>query len=430
MKIVVDHVSGSRRGQRQEFRSVTRLRFGRHPDNEISFDAHRDLDASSRHAELRRKGRSYVLHDVGSSNGTFVDGEQREELALEKGSARIVEFGEGGPRVRIWIGGLDDDPGPPPSTERRGLSDMVRAAAREAQSRGGGTATAGSVARHIWARSSWRLRLVFAMIVLLILAGAVGLLLWRASERDREVEEQRQSDRERARRDREQELLRARDEFVQPGGKGHEIARRTGKALIDLVWSSSDEEGEQPAPERFCTAFAVSDGWVATAASCTDKLEELRGEGRRVYGVGAGGDAIELGPARAHAAAPIRLLAVAGSRPTVDLAADPTEVEAGTNVFLFWYPEIGGAGDGGEPEIAFGPVSGLDREARTLRHGLEAPEITAGAPVFDGSGAVVAIQLADGNKAVRADALRELMRETSAAGAGVDDAGDPGSEQE
>ena len=47
MKVVVDHIGGSRRGQRQEFDLGERLRFGRHPDNEVSFDAHRDLDASA-----------------------------------------------------------------------------------------------------------------------------------------------------------------------------------------------------------------------------------------------------------------------------------------------------------------------------------------------------------------------------------------------
>ena len=47
---------------------------GRHPDCEVSFDAHRDIDASSRHAELRPQGEGWILVDVGSSNGTYVDG--------------------------------------------------------------------------------------------------------------------------------------------------------------------------------------------------------------------------------------------------------------------------------------------------------------------------------------------------------------------
>jgi hypothetical protein len=115
VRIVLDHVLGSRRGQRQEFGPVERLRFGRHPDNEVSFDAHRDLDASSRHAELRRRGDGYVLADVGSSNGTWVDGERVSELPIAADAPILVEFGNGGPRVRIFVG-----EGEPPAPPRGG----------------------------------------------------------------------------------------------------------------------------------------------------------------------------------------------------------------------------------------------------------------------------------------------------------------------
>lgn len=107
LRIVVDHIDGSRSGQRQEFAPDQRVRFGRHPDNEVSFDATRDLDASSRHAELSRRGDRYVLRDVGSSNGTLVGGQRINEVDLVVGAAIEVEFGGGGPRVRILVG--DDE---------------------------------------------------------------------------------------------------------------------------------------------------------------------------------------------------------------------------------------------------------------------------------------------------------------------------------
>ena len=102
--VIVDHLAGSRRGQRQELAATTRARFGRHPDCEVSFDAHRDIDASSRHAELRPAERAWVLVDLGSSNGTFVDGQRVTELAVVAGVAHTIEFGPGGPRVRLFIG--------------------------------------------------------------------------------------------------------------------------------------------------------------------------------------------------------------------------------------------------------------------------------------------------------------------------------------
>ena len=122
MKIVIDHVAGSRRGQRQELdadrvapgTSATgerRIRFGRHPECEVSFDAHRDIDASSRHAELRRapppNDGSWVLVDVGSSNGTFVDGKRITELAVVPGAPLMIAFGPAGPRLRLFVGDED-----------------------------------------------------------------------------------------------------------------------------------------------------------------------------------------------------------------------------------------------------------------------------------------------------------------------------------
>jgi ABC transport system ATP-binding/permease protein len=104
LTVIVDHLAGSRRGQRQELVADKRVRFGRHPDCEVSFDAHRDIDASSRHAELRPGVDGWVLVDLGSSNGTFVDGHRVTETAVNRSAPVTVEFGAGGPRVRLFIG--------------------------------------------------------------------------------------------------------------------------------------------------------------------------------------------------------------------------------------------------------------------------------------------------------------------------------------
>jgi pSer/pThr/pTyr-binding forkhead associated (FHA) protein len=105
VRVVIDHVAGARRGQRQEFDAKSRIRFGRHPDCEVSFDAHRDIDASSRHAELRPlDGSHWVLVDLGSSNGTYVDGHRVTEAAVAPNAALDLVFGPGGPRVRLFVG--------------------------------------------------------------------------------------------------------------------------------------------------------------------------------------------------------------------------------------------------------------------------------------------------------------------------------------
>ncbi len=104
MRIVIDHVAGSRRGQRQEFPGETRVRFGRHPECEVSFDPQRDIDASSRHAELRTSEDRWLLADLGSSNGTFVDGARITEASLPCDAPQHIEFGSGGPSIRLFIG--------------------------------------------------------------------------------------------------------------------------------------------------------------------------------------------------------------------------------------------------------------------------------------------------------------------------------------
>jgi pSer/pThr/pTyr-binding forkhead associated (FHA) protein len=104
MRVVIDHVAGSRRGQRQEFAATERVRFGRHPDCEVSFDPHKDIDASSRHAELRVLASGWVLVDLGSSNGTYVDGKRITEAPVAKEAPLDLEFGPGGPRVRLFVG--------------------------------------------------------------------------------------------------------------------------------------------------------------------------------------------------------------------------------------------------------------------------------------------------------------------------------------
>jgi hypothetical protein len=55
---------------------------GRHPDSDIFLD---DVTVSRRHAEFRREGDGYTVHDVGSLNGTYVNRERIEAAPLSGG---------------------------------------------------------------------------------------------------------------------------------------------------------------------------------------------------------------------------------------------------------------------------------------------------------------------------------------------------------
>jgi pSer/pThr/pTyr-binding forkhead associated (FHA) protein len=75
----------ARRGPNAGFRcpldqAVTTL--GRHPDCDVVLDA---VTVSPRHAELRRHGADVVLVDVGSFNGTYVNGVLSDVAVLADG---------------------------------------------------------------------------------------------------------------------------------------------------------------------------------------------------------------------------------------------------------------------------------------------------------------------------------------------------------
>ena len=59
-----------------------RTTVGRHPSNDIFLD---DVTVSRRHAEFRREGGDFVVVDVGSLNGTYVNREPVDTAVLANG---------------------------------------------------------------------------------------------------------------------------------------------------------------------------------------------------------------------------------------------------------------------------------------------------------------------------------------------------------
>ena len=55
---------------------------GRHPDSDIFLD---DVSVSRRHAEFRRENGEYLVVDTGSLNGTYVNRQPVESVALANG---------------------------------------------------------------------------------------------------------------------------------------------------------------------------------------------------------------------------------------------------------------------------------------------------------------------------------------------------------
>jgi hypothetical protein len=70
---------------------------GRHPESDIFLD---DVTVSRRHAEFHRKDRRFVVRDVGSLNGTYVNRRRVEEAQLASGDElQIGRF-----RLTFYVG--------------------------------------------------------------------------------------------------------------------------------------------------------------------------------------------------------------------------------------------------------------------------------------------------------------------------------------
>jgi hypothetical protein len=95
-------------GQEAAF-SKDRVLLGRREGADVLFDAHRDPLVSGAHAEVRLGGGRVIIQDLGSSNGTFVNG-KRISTPTALGPGDTVSLGAGGPEFKVVL------PAPPRTT--------------------------------------------------------------------------------------------------------------------------------------------------------------------------------------------------------------------------------------------------------------------------------------------------------------------------
>jgi adenylate cyclase len=75
-------------GGREEFLlDGSRITIGRHPANALRVS---DREVSKEHAALQKVGAQFLVTDLGSSNGTFVNGKRIRELRLQDGDELVV----------------------------------------------------------------------------------------------------------------------------------------------------------------------------------------------------------------------------------------------------------------------------------------------------------------------------------------------------
>ncbi len=82
--------SGHQAGTRYAITSDL-LTVGRHPDSDIFLD---DITVSRRHVELSTSNTGHVIRDVGSLNGTYLNGERLEESEVSLTNGDELQIGK------------------------------------------------------------------------------------------------------------------------------------------------------------------------------------------------------------------------------------------------------------------------------------------------------------------------------------------------
>ena len=97
-RLPLSHVRGSRQGASQTL-AGRELIVGRGPGCHLRFDENIDRSVSGRHGRFTWNGDHWGYEDLGSQNGSFLNGRRIERADLKTGDE--IGFGQRGPRVRI-----------------------------------------------------------------------------------------------------------------------------------------------------------------------------------------------------------------------------------------------------------------------------------------------------------------------------------------
>jgi S1-C subfamily serine protease len=412
-------LTGSLAGRRLDF-EPGKVHVGRAADAHLRFDPEVDLEVSGRHAELRFDGGGWIVQDLGSTNGTWLNGEE------VSGSRPLAEgdeiwFGQVGPRVRVLRSGRV--PGPLSGPAPGGMRASAGPAALEAR---------GPVAMIAWAVGA--ALLVVAVFVMVqrsgrgdweaerdLLTARVDSLLARESTLSAQVEATRQQAADSVAEARaEIERLRERLQAVSAQSEDGEVdelrrelqeamvlleqqqlaaaldveeIRRRVEPAVAMIWSEWSDG-------RVATGTAVSvDGGGTLLTSRHVVAPDDVGEGDRVAVQFAGSaqvwraDLIETHPQVDLAW--VQPEGIVGEVPSLDginLRVDT--LPAGSPVAIVGFP-LGGrarsAADGSRPRavVSSGILLGSDdRELRVRGYGAEG---ASGSPVVARDGRMIGV---------------------------------------
>lgn len=251
-------VSGARAGH-VVATSGEAVRIGREEGLELRFDPTQDLEVSGRHATISLEEGRWLLRDVGSRNGTFIEGRRVEEPTELRDGLRI-SFGPTGPEIEVRFAA---DPDATWTVAREAPGGTAPARVAEAVPAGSGDAAPPAPAPRETTAERIRLevgrvtrRWKAAVLLLLLIGATVATLGLLSTRREREAWE------------RERVLLLARmDSAVAAGEASIRALEGEMEGLAEALRQAQDKVRQ--AGEELRRAERSGDG---------DRMPELRRE--------------------------------------------------------------------------------------------------------------------------------------------------------
>ena len=429
MKAQFKFLSGARAGQIEAFRKGY-IGLGRHPLSDVRFDAERDLDVSSRHAAIVRKTEGFVLQDLGSRNGTFVNGTRiTGDTVLRTGD--VIGFGANGPALEFGV--IEADQDLPPTAAAEALAarssaprEVFEAASRPAPLR---QSTGVRIAVEVARQTAQLRRTTKILLVVLILAGSgftwVQIDGRRRARESQTMNQQVQTELQGVRdalKASQDETTRLRRELAVSGGDASSVARLrreletaerrqralAGAAGVDYRALSHQNQDavaivlvEYTDGERFSgTAFAIDSMGIMVTNKHILTGEDGTKTPKRLGVIFSGSTQFwraEIIGVSPEADIGVLRVLIKGATPRVrGLARTRAGIERGDPVAILGYPlgfdlpmEAQGGNPIAEPTLTVGTVSkALTSVVQVDAYGAPG---SSGSPIFDRNGRVIAV---------------------------------------
>ena len=165
MNVIIEHLTGSKTGRCEKFDRDTVL-IGRGRANDVILDPFLDGTVSTQHAEIRQENSGFFLYDMGSLNGTYLNGINVRRAAITNGDE--IGLGQQGPRLCFETKGSGD---------LKKSSGFVRAVKQLQLSPRNATSSESAIPR-LEERIVSRNKLIYIALALVI--AAISYFLWRS----------------------------------------------------------------------------------------------------------------------------------------------------------------------------------------------------------------------------------------------------------